>query len=97
MVHQLKNSDTLLARIEKGDGKVVVLNDLCIYYTYDVTSALAFGVSTRFLEGQSTDVATKALNNIAEGIIAVGALLHVPWVTTSDYTAGAQGLTSCRY
>lgn len=47
-------------------------------------SALAFGGSTKFLEGKSTQVATKILNNITEGIVAVGALLHVPWVSSFD-------------
>jgi cytochrome P450 len=88
-------TDTLLARIEKNEGKPVVLNDLCIHYSYDVMSALAFGDSTHFLEGKSTEVATKILNNITEGIVAVGALLHVPWVSLHRMSF-VQGLTSPR-
>jgi cytochrome P450 len=89
-------TDTLLTRIEKNEGKVVVLNDLCIHYSYDVMSALAFGDSTRFLEGKSTEVATKILNNTTEGIVAVGALLHVPWVSLHDKTAVAPELICLR-
>jgi hypothetical protein len=44
-------------------------------------SSLAFGDSTKFLQGKSSATATKILSNITEGIVAVGALLHVPWVS----------------
>ncbi|KAG0646070.1 Cytokinin biosynthesis 2 [Hyphodiscus hymeniophilus] len=75
-------TDSLLARVASSGGKPLALNDLCIHYSYDVMSALAFGDSTRFLEGKSTKTATKILDNIREGIVAVGALLHVPWILT---------------
>ena len=45
-------------------------------------SLLAFGSSTNFLEGKSSATATKILKNILDGIVAVGALLQVPWILT---------------
>ncbi|KFZ12717.1 hypothetical protein V502_06954 [Pseudogymnoascus sp. VKM F-4520 (FW-2644)] len=75
-------TDSLLARIDTLVGKTTVVNDLCIHYSYDVMSSLAFGSSTGFIEGTSSDVATTILNNIKEGIVAVGLFLHVPWMLT---------------
>ena len=75
-------TDSLLARIEANIGQPVIINELCIHYSYDVMSSLAFGYSTKFLEGRSTQSATKILKNIQKGIVAVGALLQVPWMLT---------------
>lgn len=43
-------------------------------------SSLAFGHSTRFPEGEETEAASKILKNFQDGIVAVGALLQVPWI-----------------
>jgi cytochrome P450 len=75
-------TDSLLTRIDTLVGKATVVNDLCIHYSYDVMSSLAFGSSTGFIDGTSSDVATTILNNIKEGIVAVGLFLHVPWMLT---------------
>jgi hypothetical protein len=47
-------------------------------------SSLAFGDTTNFLEGKSSTIATKILHDITQGIVAVGALLHVPWVSSQN-------------
>jgi cytochrome P450 len=73
---------TLLDQIEQNVGKEMALNNLCVHYSYDVMSLLAFGSSTNFLEGKSSATATKILKNILDGIVAVGALLQVPWILT---------------
>ena len=75
-------TESLLVRIDSLVGKATVVNDLCIHYSYDVMSSLAFGSSTGFIDGTSSDVATTILNNIKEGIVAVGLFLHVPWMLT---------------
>lgn len=51
-------------------------------YSYDVISTLGFGNSTRFLEGKSTEVATRIFGAIERGVIAIGLLLHVPYFLT---------------
>lgn len=45
-------------------------------------SALAFGIYTQFLDGKHTAEAKSVLDNIQSGIVAVGALVHVPWLFT---------------
>jgi hypothetical protein len=69
-----------MARITKTANQPIVVNELCIHYSYDVMSALAFGRSTQFIEGKSSDTANTILANIQEGILAIGVLLHVPWM-----------------
>jgi hypothetical protein len=44
--------------------------------------SLEFGDSTRFLESEATEAASEILKNIIDGIVTVGALLHVPWILT---------------
>jgi cytochrome P450 len=75
-------TDTLLARVKQGEGSPIIINDLCIHYTYDVMSSLAFGDSTKFLERESTATATRVVNGIQIAFVAFGALVHVPWVLT---------------
>ncbi len=75
-------TDSLLARVERNVGRPITINELSIHYSYDVMSLLAFGNPTKFLEGNSTETATKVLNIVSSGIIIVGALVHVPWILT---------------
>ncbi|QGA22244.1 hypothetical protein EYB26_009960 [Talaromyces marneffei] len=82
----------LIERIEKNDGKPILLNEICIHYSYDVMSALAFGDPMGFLKGDSNDVANSVLDNIQKGVDAIGLLLHVPWLmgtlTTFSWAIG---------
>ena len=45
-------------------------------------SLLAFGESARFLEGTETQKSSKVLKDVHDGVMAVGALIHVPWILT---------------
>jgi hypothetical protein len=74
--------DTLLARVERNVNKPITINELCIHYSYDVMSSLAFGASAKFLEGESSEFANKVLSEIQFGIRVVGFLIHIPWVLT---------------
>lgn len=71
-----------LNRIERSSGKEVYINELCLHYSYDVMSLLAFGESSRFLEGTETQKSSKVLQAVHDGVLAVGALIHVPWILT---------------
>lgn len=73
-------TDTLLTRVKQDEGKPIIINDLCIHYTFDVMSSLAFGDSTKFLERESTVTATRVLKGIQTAFVAFGALVHIPWV-----------------
>lgn len=61
------------------------------HYSYDVISTLGFGNSTRFLEGETTEVAKKVFAFIEQGVIAIGLLLHVPYLLTIMETFTFQG------
>lgn len=63
-------------------NKSIIINELCIHYSYDVMSSLAFGASAKFLEGESSEFANKVLSEIQWGIRMVGFLIHIPWVLT---------------
>lgn len=73
---------SFLNRLARDEGNPIIVNELCIQYSYDVMSALAFGISTRFLDGKQDANAKKIVDDIQSGIVAVGALLHVPWILT---------------
>lgn len=75
-------TDTLLARVEDNIEKSIIINELFIHYSYDIMSFLAFGSPTKFLEGKSTDTATKILNNIQGSVGAIRILLHILWMLT---------------
>ena len=76
-------TSSLLARIGRNEGKSVVINDLSIHYNYDVMSALAFGEEMGFVTGEVDDAANEILQNIQNGVDAIGLLLHVPWLMTT--------------
>ncbi|KAK2793068.1 hypothetical protein FQN52_002216 [Onygenales sp. PD_12] len=82
----------LLVRIGKNAGNPVGVNELCIHYSYDVMSALAFGKAMGFITGTSEGDATEILQNMQEGVDAIGFLLHIPWllgiVTTFSWAIG---------
>ncbi|APA07309.1 hypothetical protein sscle_02g020790 [Sclerotinia sclerotiorum 1980 UF-70] len=80
-----------LSRLSKSVATQVVINDLCIYYSYDVISALAFGIFTQFLDGTQTAEVKNILDNIQSGIVAIGLLVHVPWVLTILETLSVLG------
>lgn len=69
-------------QLDKSLGQPVSANALTKHYSYDVISTLGFGNSTRFLEGESTDVAKRVFGAIERGVIAIGILLHVPYLLT---------------
>lgn len=70
-----------MIRIGKSLGKPVIINELCIHYSYDVMSALAYGEAMGFIEGKSTEIADTILRNIQDGVDAIGLLLRK---STSD-------------
>ncbi|KAM0150549.1 hypothetical protein ACHAPG_008799 [Botrytis cinerea] len=71
-----------LARLSKGAEDPLVINELCVQYSYDVMSALAFGIHTEFLNGKETAAAKKVLDNIQSGMSALAAVVHIPWMFT---------------
>lgn len=75
-------TDILHQRMDKSLGQPVSANVLMKHYSYDVISTLGFGNSTRFLEEKSTDVARHVFSVIEQGVIAIGLLLHVPYLLT---------------
>ncbi|OKL62991.1 hypothetical protein UA08_01789 [Talaromyces atroroseus] len=85
-------TEQLLVRIARNVGRQIVLNDICIHYSYDVMSPLAFGDSMGFIKGDSDDIAKSVLDNIQKGVDAIGLLLHVPWLmgllTTFSWAIG---------
>ncbi|OJJ42108.1 hypothetical protein ASPZODRAFT_137494 [Penicilliopsis zonata CBS 506.65] len=83
----------LLSRIARDGAKgPILVNEVCIHYSYDVMSALAFGDPMGFIQGDSNAVANSVLNNIQNGVDAIGLLLHVPWLmgmlTTFSWAIG---------
>ncbi|KAL4745630.1 hypothetical protein BDW72DRAFT_186361 [Aspergillus terricola var. indicus] len=82
----------LLVRISNNLGKPILVNDICIHYSYDVMSALAFGEPMGYIKGDSNDTAKSVLDNIQKGVDAIGLLLHVPWLmgmlTTFSWAIG---------
>ncbi len=82
----------LLVRISKNLGQPILVNEICIHYSYDVMSALAFGEPMAFIKGDSNDIAKSVLYNIQKGVDAIGLLLHVPWLmgmlTTFSWAIG---------
>lgn len=60
-----------------------MVNEICIHYSYDVMSALAFGNPMGFIKGDSNEIANSILSNIQRGVDAIGLLLHVPWLMTT--------------
>ncbi|KAL3469591.1 cytochrome P450 [Aspergillus californicus] len=81
----------LLLRIGKTLGKPILANEICIHYSYDVMSALAFGEPMGYISGNSNDTAKSVLDNIQKEVEAIG-LPHVPWlmgILTTDTTATA--------
>ena len=75
-------TDILHKQLDKSIGQPVSANALAKQYSYDVISTLGFGNSTRFLEGESTEVAKRVFGAIERGVIAIGVLLHVPYLLT---------------
>ncbi|CAJ2511785.1 Uu.00g074100.m01.CDS01 [Anthostomella pinea] len=73
-------TDSLLNRIEENTAQAVAINEICEHYSYDVMSALAFGKTTGFTEGKSTDTAKKVIVGIRKGVEGMSLLLHVPWI-----------------
>ncbi|KAL4902353.1 hypothetical protein BDW74DRAFT_186886, partial [Aspergillus multicolor] len=82
----------LLTRIHKNNGAPTLVNEICIHYSYDVMSALAFGEPMGFVTGESNNTAKSVLDNIQRGVDAIGLLLHVPWLmgllTTFSWAVG---------
>ncbi|KAL4877038.1 cytochrome P450 [Aspergillus karnatakaensis] len=82
----------LLSRISKNLHKPILVNEICIHYSYDVMSALAFGEPMGYTEGNSNETAKSVLDNIQKGVDAIGLLLHVPWLmgmlTTFSWAIG---------
>jgi hypothetical protein len=82
----------LLARFRNNSGKPIVINDICVHYAYDVMSALAFGEPVGLITGECDASANKVLQDIREGIDAIGFLAHLPWLqaltTTFSWAIG---------
>jgi hypothetical protein len=53
-------------------GSACVSKPLTKYFNYDAISALGFGNSTRFLEGESTEVVKRVFGAIERRIVAIG-------------------------
>ena len=73
-------TDHLIARMRKNVDRPILVNELCMHYSYDVMSAMAFGKSTNFIDGLANKRASLVLKGIRETILAVGLILHVPWL-----------------
>lgn len=71
-----------LSRIEESVGKSVYVNKLCLHYSYDVMSLLAFGEASGFLDGNETVQSRSVLKALDDTVMAVGGLIHVPWIIT---------------
>lgn len=74
-----EHTSELMVRIEKANGKLVPVNEFCRHYSYDVMSTLAFGISTGFNTGRSTEVANRVIQSIEDSLYAMGLFTHVPW------------------
>lgn len=75
-------TDTLLKRIKSNVGKALTINELARHYSYDVMSQLAYGESSGFLDGSSSDMANYVVTGMEKGVDAIGLLNQVPWMMT---------------
>lgn len=75
-------TDILHQRIDKAPGQPVSVNVMMKHYSYDVISTLGFGHSTSFLQGEATEIAKHVFGAVERGVIAIGILLHVPYMLT---------------
>ncbi|KAF1960190.1 cytochrome P450 [Byssothecium circinans] len=69
----------LLTRLREADGEPVQLLNYCVYYAYDVMSALAFGKPMGLVNGGSNEYAESILHTMTDGLDAMGYVYHVPW------------------
>lgn len=70
----------LLARIESSGGMPVLLNELFMFYSYDVMSAFAFGTEIGFTKGEASEESKLAIQSITENIAAMSIFLLLPWL-----------------
>ncbi len=75
-----KFTDQLLVRLRAEEGRLLPLLDYMTYYSYDVMAQLAFGVSTGFIDGHSSDVAERVLHTLTSALDAFGYMYHMPWL-----------------
>ncbi|KAJ4985563.1 benzoate 4-monooxygenase cytochrome P450 [Stagonosporopsis vannaccii] len=72
--------DQLLERLRQTSGKPALLLETMTYFSYDVTSALAFGKAMGFTIGESSEVADSILNTFTQSLSAMGIMYHMPWL-----------------
>lgn len=65
------------------EGRPMVINKTCIFYTYDVISEIGLGKPAGFLTGQCGEVGFRILAAIHEALDGFAYLFHVPWVIKS--------------
>ncbi|KIN08910.1 hypothetical protein OIDMADRAFT_153522 [Oidiodendron maius Zn] len=76
----------LVERLDRTAGGATLVNEFCTHYAYDVMSSLAFGTSTRFIEGESNGKANIILKTIQKGIVHIAFLAHLPWALSMAET-----------
>jgi hypothetical protein len=69
----------LITRLREADGEPVPLLEYCVYYSYDVMAALAFGKPMGFVKGEFSEAAESILRTFTDGLDAMGLLYHIPW------------------
>ncbi|CZT12527.1 related to pisatin demethylase cytochrome P450 [Rhynchosporium graminicola] len=75
-------TSTFLTRIRSSLNSPFTINDVTIYYSYDVTTQLAFGQAGGFMSGTQSDTAKSVMAGLKEATFALGLLYHVPWIMT---------------
>lgn len=75
-----KMCNQLLERLRRESGEPVLLLETMTYFSYDVTSALAFGRAMGFTTGESSKVADGILNTFTQSLSAMGIMYHMPWL-----------------
>ncbi|KAF2703227.1 cytochrome P450 [Pleomassaria siparia CBS 279.74] len=81
----------LLTRLRQEEGNPVPLLAYCVYYSYDVMAALAFGKPMGFVKGDRSEVAESILATFTDSLEIMGLLWHVPWVMKAMGVLGSFG------
>lgn len=70
-------TDTLQSQLSKRLDQELIVTDWFNFYSYDVMSFMAFGISMDMMEVGEPNL---VLTTTKESIVAVGFLSHIPWV-----------------
>lgn len=72
--------DQLIERLRQANGKPLLLLETMTYFSYDVTSVLAFGKAMGFTTGESSKAADSILSTFTQSLSAMGIMYHMPWL-----------------